>query len=762
MVESRVRWLPAILALTFGFVPFAAPAVAQEEEEEEEAAQEAPQDRPVLEAHPLEGVIDLDGLLDEEDWEDAQSIEGLVTIEPEEGGTPAGSTQVKVLVTSSDLYVGIAAYDPNPAGIVAYSMARDVELDEEDHVVLIFDTFRDGRSGYVFAINPAGSRFDGLIIERGEEVNSNWDAIWEAATSQDEDGWYAELRIPISSLGFRQGLDAWGFNVERRVQRLQETSRWSAVDIDYEIYQTSQAGLLAGLPNFDLGVGLTITPSLVARTRLEAGEERETEVEPSLDVTQKLGSNLLLALTVNTDFAETEVDVRQINLTRFPLYFPEKRAFFLEGSDIFEFGLGLDEDVFIPFNSRRIGLVGLGEGDQLEVPINAGGKINGRVGNTNIGALVVNTRAVEDLELDDEVVVDVPNSTMGAVRISQNVLEESSVGVLATFGDQAGRDQSWSAGADFTYHTSRLGDEKNLLVGVWGMTTDRADLEGDRSAFGFRVDYPNDLWDMTFNSVRIGEGFDPSLSFVPRRGVHLWTLATAYSPRPSWSLVRQMTHEVDITVYNNLDNTSWITYEAELIPFDWQFESGDFISASLLLGGDRPPEEFEIADEVNVAPGEYKWTRYSVGLRGAEKRALSGEVRYEWGDYYNGKLTTIEASAIFRPSALLTVELLAERGEGDALVEEEGEPEPVLTDFLEQVYGARILLNLSPNLQLSTLTQYDTESREFGTNNKLRWSFSPNGDVFIVYNHNRIRTLEPDWAFESSQTPVKIQYSFRF
>jgi hypothetical protein len=224
-----------------------------------------------------------------------------------------------------------------------------------------------------------------------------------------------------------------------------------------------------------------------------------------------------------------------------------------------------------------------------------------------------------------------------------------------------------------------------------------------------------------------------------------------------------MTHEVDLTVYQSTEDLgSWESYAAEIIPLDWQLESGDRFSAELILEGDRPPEEFEIADDVNVAAGDYEWSRYAVSLRGAEKRALSGEVRYEWGDYYNGNLTTVEASTIFRPSALLTVEFAAERNTGEALVESEDGAGFEVTDFIEQVYSARILLNLSPNLQLGTLTQYDTESRELGSNNKLRWTFSPNGDLFIVYNHNVIRSDDRRWLFESNQLPVKIQYSWRF
>ncbi len=751
---TRYHWWSTISAGVLGTLVLAAGSLAAQEEE-------APAgERPTLRAHVAAGAIRLDGRLSEQDWADAESITDLTTIEPEEGAAPAGRTVVKVLVTPGELIIGLACYDTNAAGIVAFSMARDAELKEEDHVVLVLDTFLDGRSGYVFAVNPLGARFDGLVIEQGGDVNRDWDTIWEAATSRDADGWYAEIRIPVKSLSFAKGLETWGFNVQRRVQRLQETSRWSGANIDLEIYQTKRAGILDGLPEFDLGVGLSVRPSLVgSAARPDPDASTEFDGDVSLDATQRLGPNVVASLTVNTDFAETEVDVRQINLTRFPLFFPEKRTFFLEGSDIFEFGLGLDEDNMIPFFSRRIGLPGL-EGDQTEIPINAGGKVNGRLGNTNFGALVVNTRSVDSLDLGDGESLDVPTTTMGAVRVRQNVLEESSVGFLAEFGDQLGRAGSWAAGADFTYHTSDFGDEKNLLVGVWGMLADREDLSGDKSAFGFRFDYPNDLIEVTLNSIRIGDGFDPSLSFVPRNGVHIWNAAVQYNPRPEWSLVRQMFHEVTATLYNSQDNTEWESYVVEITPLDWQLESGDRITGIVAPQGDFPPDTFEISDGVAIAPDVYRWTRYGIGFRAAEKRRVSGEIRFEGGSYYNGDLTTIEARLTLRPSAFLGIEFTAERNKGKAVaVEDAGLEEK---EFLEQLYGLRLLFNFSPNLQFSSLTQYDTQSRELGSNNKLRWTFNAYGDLFVVYNHNLIRTDDPRWAFESNQLPVKIQYTWRF
>jgi hypothetical protein len=757
-------------------------AMAPPEEEDEEAVEDEPMgERPALRANPLSADYRFDADSDgPTPWAVTDSIANLIMVEPEEGGEPAERTVVKVFMNQNDLVLIARCHDSEPQNIVSYTKARDIELDEEDHILFVIDTFLDGRSGYVFAINPSGSRFDGLVIEQGEDVNSEWDTIWEAKASTDNTGWYAELRIPIKSLGFKKGLTSWGFNVERRVTRLQETSRWSGAKLDYEIFQTSRAGLLTGLPQFELGVGLSVRASVVGGAgKPGSGEDTDYDGDMSLDVTQKLGSNLSSAFTVNTDFAETEVDVRQVNVTRFPQYFPEKRSFFLEGADIFQFGVALDEDTMIPFFSRRIGLIGQGEDDQVEVPINAGGKINGRVGNTNIGALAVNTRRVDSLnvgDVDEEFNIHVPSTTMGAMRISQNILEESTVGMLATFGDQRGYSGSWMAGVDFVYRTSDFLNEKNFGVSLWGLLNngkdvEGEDLEGDKSALGLRIDYPNDFLDLTFTSMRLGDGFKPSLGFVPRNDLHFWDFTGELNWRPRSSWLRRMFFEFSASLFNTLDNSQWESYELTIAPLGLLLESGDRFEAGILPQGDRPPEAFEIAGGVDVPSvdyfGSYNWVRYFLVAQSAEKRKISTEINWELGDYYNGDLSTIEARVSLKPSSFFTLDLTGERNTGKMLalpedVEEEDATELVLTDFKEEVFGVRLLLNFSANLQFSTFTQYDNESKELGSNNRLRWTFNPLGDLFVVYNHNLIRNDEDRWKFVSNQLPIKIQYTRRF
>ena len=733
-------------------------------------AQEDPSDEPgrpaapTLRVAPVSADVVIDGRLTDTAWSAAtDSIANLVTIEPEQGGVPAGRTIVKVLADPEAIVFGVRCYDPSPAGIVAFSKARDAVLDEEDHVLIVLDTFLDERSGYVFAVNPAGARFDGLVAERGEDVNSDWDAIWEAKATRDGEGWSAEIRIPVASLTFEQGLTRWGFNVQRRVQRLQETSRWSGADPDYEVYQTSRAGLLTDLPAFDLGVGLSVRPSFVGWvSKPGPGKGWAKDGQFSLDVTQDLGANMRFAATLNTDFSETEVDVRQVNLTRFPISFPEKRTFFLQGADIFEFGLGLDEESMIPVFTRRIGLVGPEEDEQTPIPIDVGGKVTGRVGEARVGALVVNTRKSNQVPFGEFVTTDVPDATMGMVRIKQDILEESAVGVLGTFGDQLGRHDSWTAGLDFTYQTSSFREDYNLLAGIWGLRNDRQGLRGDKSAYGVALDYPNDLWDVSVAGMQIGNAFDPSLGFVPRRDVRLLTTSVQFAPRPGRFGVRQMFHDVSLTQFTNLTRDRWETYSVGVKPVDWLFESGERVEVSVTWEGDRPPLEFEVAPDVDIAPGRYEWSRQFVALRSAAKRWVSGELSMETGGYYTGRLETLGARLTLRPSSLFAFELTGERNTGDVMAPENESIELFNKAFRQDLIGCRFEVNVSPDLQFSSLTQYDSESRELGFNSRLRWTFAPQGELFVVYNHDEIRAFNNHWQFRSSKAPLKLQYTWRF
>jgi hypothetical protein len=722
--EGRPGHSPVALLLFLSCLCWAAPARAQSP-------------RPVLRTGRTTDPIQLDGRITEAAWFTADSIDGLTEVEPVAGIRPASHTVVRVLATEREIYVGVVAWNPPGVRTTSYSKARDSEIDNEDYLGVIFDTFLDGRSGYVFVVNPNGARLDGLVSSRGEDVNSNWDAIWDVKTTRSDSGWSAEFVIPLKSLIFARGLDTWGFNFERRVQASQETSRWASASPDIKGSQTSRAGLLTGLPDFRLGIGISIRPALSGGRSKESADSAYTGViHPSLDVTQRIGGNLLASATVNTDFAETDVDARRTNLTRFPLFFPEKRSFFLEGADIFEFGLGTGEEV-MPFFSRRIGLY---QGQQI--PLLVGGKLNGRVNQTNVGALATVTDSYDDL---------VPIAGAAVMRVQQNVLQESSAGVIGTLGDPAGRDNAWTGGGDFTYQTSHFAGDKNLLIGVWALATGRDSLAGDRTAIGGKIDYPNDLWDVALTWKRVGDGFDPSLGFVPRRGVYLTSFGGAYQPRPGKWGVRQMFFEFRGNLATDLD-LNWESWRIFLAPVNWQLESGDRFEANVVPQGERLKEPFEIADGVVIQPGSYGFTRYRLELETASKRPLSGQLTWWFGGFYGGTLHQVEVEAFWRPSATVNLSLSGERNIGDL-------PEG---SFDQTLVAGRLQLNLSPQLQASSYWQYDTDSRELGTNSRIRWSFSPAGDVFLVYNHNVIDHELGGWQFGSNDLRLKVQYTVRY
>lgn len=696
-------------------------------------------DSPALKVAPLNSPdIQLDGLLDEEAWQHAQAIEDLTMLEPLQGGTPTGRTRVRVLANPREIVFGVECEDPDPKGIVSYTKQRDGAMSSEDHVEIVLGPFLDGRSGYVFWVNPNGARYDALIDPTNGEPNSNWDGVWEAAARRTERGWSTEIRIPIQTLSFTKRLTSWEFNIQRRIQRLQETERWASPRRDFKVTQVSRAGRLTALPPFELGVGLSVRPAAVVGASVPArGTAAENDTHASLDITQRLGPNLLASGSMNTDFAETEVDARQTNLTRFGLFFPEKRTFFLEGADIFQFGLGLSSEV-MPFFSRTIGLV-----DGQQVPMLAAGKVNGRINSISIGALVARTREEDGVS---------PAATMGVVRIKQNILKESSVGMIATFGDPRAVGGSWLAGADFTYQTSRFRGDKNLLVGVWGSAMRRSDVAGDKTAVGVKVWYPNDLWNVAVSARRVGDAYQPSLGFVPRTGIYNYDLTGEFDPRPNVWRIRQMFNEFRAGLFTDLQGR-WQTYSIFTAPVNWRFESGDRVEFNWSPAGDNLQEPFEIADGVIIAPEKYHWTRYRLEVGTATKRKLSSQITWRFGTFYSGTLDQIQLTAAWNPIPLFTVSLNGEHAIGRL---KEG-------DFTTTLVGTRLKFNVSPNLDISSFVQYDTASRSVGTNNRLRWTFRPVGDLFVIYNHNvRDFGVPLGWAKDSNQLLVKLQYAFRY
>ena len=695
-------------------------------------------ERPEIMAAAVKGPVVIDGQLLEGDWQSAALIDQLKTVVPEEGGVPSNRTTVRILAHTRYLLIGIECFDEQPSGIVNFSKLRDSDLENEDHIRVVIDPFLDGQSGLIFMVNASGARYDALVSNRGESENSDWDAVWEAKTTIHDLGWTAEIRIPIQSFSFDRKLRSWGFNVERRIQRNQETIRWANIRRDQWFIQTSRAGLLTDLPEFSYGVGLNVRPSLITDVQ-KIGEDGNINAsfDPSLDISQRLGSNLVATMTVNTDFAETEVDTRQTNLTRFPLFFPEKRAFFLEGADIFEFGFGLSRNI-IPFFSRR---VGLHEGN--EIPITVGGKINGRVGKTSFGGLTMRTGKAG---LDDQ---EILGSTLGVLRVKRNVLKESSIGFIGTWGDPLSTLSASTTGLDFTYQTTRFGGNKNFLVGISGLYADRPEASGDQSALTFKVDYPNDIWDLSLTYLRIGDGFDPALGFVPRRGINSWRIGSTYAPRPSWPWLRQMRNQLFLFYITDLQGR-WESYRIFTAPINWRLESGDRVEVNYMPRGERLVEPFEVSEGVIISSGKYHFHRYRLEAELAAKRKFNGQITWWFGSFYGGQLDELEAALDLNPSSVLNFETIVTHNIGRLPG----------GDFDQTLVGFRIRYNASPDLQFNSFIQYDTDTRSLGVNARVHWIFHPQGDIFLVYNHNTLDGLER-WELLNQQFLLKARYVFR-
>lgn len=681
-------------------------------------------------------TIEVDGQLSEAAWSAAPTSDAFAQTDPGEGLPPSFRTTLRVLAGRNELIIGVVCEDPEPSGIVSYSVRRDAGLGQEDSLKIVLGPFRDGRSGYVFSVNPRGARYDAVINAGAENENSDWDGIWQAATGRSETGWTAEIRIPIQTLSFNPSVREWHFNVERRIQRLLEIDRWASAVRQYRLTLTSRAGLITDLPDFALGRGLSVRPSLTAGGGVPApSASLDGKFHPSLDVTQRLGANVTASFTTNTDFAETEVDTRQTNLTRFPLFFPEKRTFFLEGIDIFQFGPGVNNDM-IPYFSRRMGLV-----SGREVPIIAGGKVNGRVAGTNFAAVITST--------DSQPGVIDEGATSGVVRIKRNLWRESYVGFLATAGDPLGRSGSWLSGVDFTYSTSGFLGDKNFSLNAYGVVMGREGLGNDRTAAAFKIDYPNDKWDMRLWYRRIGRDFDPSLGFVPRRAMQRWNPAISNRTRFARGPIQDMSMGINPYITYSLHG-QYEGLESPLTIVNWRFRSGERVQFIVTPTADRPRQPFEVSEGVVIEPALYQWVRRNVGVTTAQKRRLYGSLNWTTGSFYDGDLSQWDLTLVWNPTPLYTLEFTGERNAGNL----------PLGSFTQHLVGTRLRVNVSSDFSIATYAQYDTDSDSVGINSRLRWTFLPVADLFVVYNHN-VRSLLDRWQLDSNQLLVKIQYAWR-
>jgi hypothetical protein len=689
---------------------------------------------PTAAATRIEGGLRLDGRLDEPEWTNAQPLGPLVQTEPSEGAPASEATEVRVLYDEDNLYFGILCRDRMPAAVVNTQLGRDADLDVDDRVIVVLDPFFDRRNGFFFEVNPAGARADGQVSNNAEHASYDWDGIWDAAARRNESGWAAEIAIPFKTLRFRAGQTAWGLNVERSIKRLEETSRWAAPRRDVWITNLAEAGTLTGLAGVRQGRGLDIRPYASG-----GAEDGEGEWKAGLDVVKNITPNLTASASFNTDFAETEVDARQINLTRFPLFFPEKRAFFLEGAGVFELaGLGGRNQDLLPFFSRRIGLA-----SGQAVPLLAGLKLVGRQSGFNVGLLDVQTRKSERLGLSER--------NLLAARVSRNLFTQSWIGLIATRGNPTRPGENSLVGADARFATSSFRGRRNLSLDLYLFRSDDGASGQVDHAFGGKLDYPNDLWDVALTFKQIGRDFQPALGFVPRRGIRKTNLGVQFMPRPRRLGVRQLSFELRPEYITDLDGRveQW---EIDITPLGVRTDSGDQFEVDYAPQFERLPASFEIEDGVVVPAGSYTTHRYGFGFETASKRPWVVEASASWGGFYDGSLRELEIDLELKPSTHLALEAGFERNQVEL---------PQGT-FTTHTLSFRLDYNFSPNVSWANLVQYDNDSRILGIQSRFRLILRPGNDLFVVLNRGWERR-ERDGAYLPSfdKGSLKLQYTFR-
>ncbi len=691
----------------------------------------------------------LDGRLDDLVWQQAAPFTGFKMVFPTPGSEPSERTELRVVYDQNSLYIGVHCFDRDPrkvtGGTMAHDAAGDYDEGNDDIVKVLLDPFQDKRTAYIFFVNARGARSEGLAF--GESSSLDWDGIWDAKARIIDDGWVCEMKIPFKTISFNPGLASWGLNVERYIPRKQETIRLSGAGPDSFFNNAAEAAPLDGIADVKQGLGFTFRPYGILGVTREHSGGGGTDWDPDggFDIYKNFTPNLVGAFSFNTDFAETEVDERQINLTRFPLFFPEKRTFFLEGSEIFNFGPtgGSDEPSFTPFFSRRIGLF-----ESEQVPIAYGAKVYGKVGSTSLALIDVRTRAFSEAGLDAE--------NFFAGRVYQNIFAESKVGLVFTNGSPTGERNSL-LGFDFDLRTSKFRGSQNFSVGGWYVYNWNSLKTGDHQGYGIRIDYPNDLWDIVTSYNRYGDALDPGMGFILRPGVQVWSFSASYEPRPARTsrlgkFVRQLSFGLESSFYWDLaghlqTRRFWVQ------PLELNFESGDHFELSVMPTRDVLPFDFEIADGVVLPRGPYDFTNYGFGFNSAGYRPYGLDVEYQFGPFYSGHYSNLEVALHYRLKGYVTLGLAGNFVHGDL---REGK-------FTETVYEVKADFFATPDLGLMNYIQYDTVSRELGVNVRLRWQVTPGNVIYLVYAKNWEKSWDPISRFVpmDERGVFKIQLSIR-
>lgn len=668
----------------------------------------------------------IDGILDEAEWSQAQPLDGFVQRVPADGAPASEPTEVRVLYDADAIYVGVWLWDSQPQRISEGPAIRDSRLDDSDAVVLVFDTYHDGQNGFVFGTNPSGIEYDGQVTNEGRGggaagggFNLNWDGSWEVATSRDGAGWYAEFRIPFSTLRYDSAAEAvWGLNVMRRLRRLNEESFWAPISRQYSLYRVSQAGILRGLAP-PAGRQVTVSPYVLqsAQRNFAAGDlEYGYPTEVGGDAKVQLSQSLTLDLTVNTDFAQVEADDQQVNLSRFSLFFPEKRPFFLENSGYFQVGTGGSELFF----SRRIGI----EQGQ-PVPIRGGGRLSGRTGGFNVGLLHIQT-GLDGPGTPGEAHGD----AFSVARVARELPNRSQVGGFVAERRGRGLEGDWNR----TYAVDgQVGLGESLTLSSFAARTETPGLEGPDHALHLNALYTSREYRVMATYREVAGDFNPEVGFLSRRDYRTGSVLGMHYVRPeriSW--LREIRPHFSYNTFRSLE--TGFEQSARLhLDSHFEFSSGAHFEPAFNWVREGLVNPFQIVEGVVVEPGTYDgWEaawRFNTNL----SAPFSMQARLDAGHFLSGNRRAVSGEVSYRHGSVATLGLRLDHNE----VELSG------GDFDVTLAALRAGYFFTPRISLQSLVQYATQQDMWSANLRFGWQQTAGTGLFIVYNDARgIQTLD--------------------
>jgi hypothetical protein len=679
-----------------------------------------------------------DGWVNEAIWNRASLVNEMVQREPKTGEPATEKTEFLFLHDRNNLYIGIRCEAP-PGGITAKEMARDVSLGDDDRIQIILDTYLDGRNGYWFQIGPRGSIGDALLSENGKGFNKSWDGLWDGKARITTQGWEAELIIPFKTLAFGKGLDTWGLKLIRNIKKKSETSYWPATTLNADRFQVSDAGRITGLQNITQGIGLDIIPFVTGGISKEPDQDVDLLFDAGLDAFYQITPSLKAAVTVNTDFAQTEVDLKQINFTRFSLFFPEKRDFFLDGSNYFNFGINADVEnpqntQIIPFFSRRIGL----DPDGNPLAVKYGGKITGQIGKWNLGFL----------HNKDDNAWKNPGYTIG--RITRNFGKQSSIGVIGTHGNALSEAQSGLAGIDLRLGSSEINGNKNIIFNLYGMMSFTSGLS-DNLSLGTEINYPNDFLNFRVGYLQIGENFTAGLGFVPRTDIRNFYGSFRLGPRPKMKGILQIKSGLSFSFISDLSSGGLESAEVNLNYGEIDFLSGDIIILSSRYQIESLMMDFVLFDKYTIVANDYNFWSHSLQLISAKRRNFWAAMQIATGSFYSGTRTDWIVQAGYKIVVPVYIGLESDRkfiGLGN-------------DHFVAQIFRLNLNLLFSPALSLYSFAQYDNQTETIGWQSRFQWILKPGREIFLVWNSPRTDPFDR-FKQEIYEARLKINYTIRF